>query len=133
MTVFYYLGTRTLRCLFLDIEKGAVKGGGDHFSMRPEGCLAAGTQGTLRGASQLRVHGQVEINARTHVISPGLDKEKHSPPGDLSSPLGGWRSLPSDTRGGDLFLATDAEAVCASLLALCASLAGLTAKPLGSL
>lgn len=27
--VFGYLGTRTPRCLFLDVEKGAVKGGGD--------------------------------------------------------------------------------------------------------
>lgn len=88
-----------------------------HFSMRTEGCLAARTQGKLRGASQLRVHGQVEINGRTHIIPPGLDKAKHSPPGNLSSLLGGWRSLPCDTRGGDLFVATDAKTACASLLA----------------
>lgn len=90
--------------------------------MRPEGGLGAGSRGRLRGASQLPARGQVEINGRTNVIPPGLDKAKHSPPGKLSSPLGGWRSLSSDTRGGDLILATDAETVCASLLAVCARL-----------
>lgn len=90
--------------------------------MRPEGGLGAGSRGRLRGASQLPARGQVEINGRTNVIPPGLDKAKHSPPGNLSSPLGGWRSLSSDTRGGDLILATDAETVCASLLAVCARL-----------
>lgn len=46
VAVFGYLGTRTSRCLFLDIEKRGCQRWRwiPHFSMRPEGCLAARTR-----------------------------------------------------------------------------------------